>query len=93
MEKKRVKRKRLSESVFPLRQLLTMFGVSQRKLSMASGMNPRYVNRLAQGKIDPKWSTILRIVTTLGGDLGDLAPKPTNGHGKKAARPETAAAE
>jgi transcriptional regulator with XRE-family HTH domain len=93
MEKKRAKRKRLSESVFPLRQLLTMFNMSQRKLSLAAGMNPRYVNKLAQGGTDPKWSTILRIMTTLGGDLGDLAPQPTNGHAKKAARPKKAAAE
>lgn len=93
MEKKRVKRKRLSQSVFPLRQLLAQFGVSQNKLGKASGIAVRYVNKLAQGKTDPKWSTILRIVTTLGADLGDLAPKPTNGHGKKAERLETAAAE
>lgn len=93
MEKKRVKRKRVSESVFPLRQLLKQFGFSQRKLGLASGIPTTYINRLAQGRIQPKWNTILRIVTTLGGDLGDLAPQPTNGGGKKAARLETAAAE
>lgn len=88
METKRAKRKRVSQSVFPLRQLLAQFGMSQRKLALASGISNTYVNKLAQGKTDPRWTTILRIVTSLGGDLGDLAPKPTNGNGKKAARPQ-----
>jgi transcriptional regulator with XRE-family HTH domain len=93
MAKKRAKTKRVSESPFPLRQLLKQFGMSQRKLGLASGIPITYVNRLAQGVINPKWNTILRIVTTLGGDLGDLAPRPTNGHGKKADRLETASVE
>lgn len=86
MVQKRVKRKRVPDSPFPLKDLLTRFGLSQRKLALASGIACNYVSRLAQGRIDPRWSTILRIVTTLGGDLGDLKPGPVSDKQRRAKR-------
>lgn len=59
---------------FPLRALLNRYGWSQRKLSMASGIDEQRVSDLCHGRHQPTWRTILRIVTTIGADLGDLQP-------------------
>lgn len=60
--------------LFPLRELLRRHGWSQRQLARASGMDEQRVSDLAHGRHQPTWPTILRICTTIGADLGDLAP-------------------
>ncbi len=60
--------------LFPLRELLDRYGWSQRKLARATGIDEQRVSALCQGKHQPTWPTILRIVTSIGADLGDLAP-------------------
>ena len=61
---------------FPLRQLLTLKGWSQRKLARTCGIHERRISDLCHGRHCPSWRTILRICTTLGVDLGELRPAP-----------------
>jgi len=69
------RKKRRDKPLFPLRQLLRLHGWSQRRLAKASGIDEQRVSDLANGRHQPTWPTILRIITTIGADLGDLAPR------------------
>lgn len=73
---KRVKGARHRAIRFPLRQVLEQYGLSQYRLSKVSGLAPSYVTRLAQGKTVPVWTTVMRIATSIGADLGDFMPRP-----------------
>jgi transcriptional regulator with XRE-family HTH domain len=71
---KRKRKVRPKLAAFPLKDMLQRLGWSQRRLALASGIDLSQVNAVATGKVQPKWPTILRIATTVGADLGDLAP-------------------
>jgi transcriptional regulator with XRE-family HTH domain len=66
--------KRRKPARFPLKQLLAMHGWSQNRLAKASGMDMSQVNAIATGRRTLTWPTMLRILTTIGADLGDLDP-------------------
>lgn len=72
MKKKR--KVRVKAEPFPLKAMLERLGWSQRRLALASGIDLSQVNAVANGKVQPKWPTILRIATTINADLGDLSP-------------------
>jgi transcriptional regulator with XRE-family HTH domain len=71
---RKTKKKPRPKPRFPLAELLHLHGWSQRKLARASGMDEQRVSDLVRGRHQPTWPTILRICTTIGADLGDLAP-------------------
>jgi transcriptional regulator with XRE-family HTH domain len=71
---KRRKKIKPAPTPFPLRALLNRHGWSQRRLAAASGIDEQRISDLANGRHSPTWRTILRIVTTIGADLGDLQP-------------------
>jgi transcriptional regulator with XRE-family HTH domain len=68
------KRRRRKPIPFPLKQLLGLHGWSQNRLVRASGFTMTDVNAWANGRRQPSWSAVMRIMTTIGADLGDLAP-------------------
>jgi transcriptional regulator with XRE-family HTH domain len=77
MTKKKTRKKgvRVKRQRFPLRELLQQHGWSQRKLARASGLNQNHVWGIYHGSVVPTWPVIQLILTTLGADMGDLAPQ------------------
>lgn len=82
MRKRR--KKKVPSPPFPLREILQRLGWSQRQLARASGIDEQRVSDLANGKHEPRWATLMKICTTIGADLGDLAPVPGPKNGKAA---------
>lgn len=72
MRKRRGKKPR--PVVFPLKEILARYGLSQSELARRTGMGQNRVNAIANGRCLPNWSTILRLSTAMGADLGDLQP-------------------
>lgn len=59
---------------FPLLEILRRYGWSQRKLARACGLDEQRVSDFVHGRHAPTYPTLLRILTTMGCNLGDLAP-------------------
>lgn len=55
-----------------IRQLRTLLGLSQEALAERSGLHPTQVQRIEQGKLDPRLSTLGSLSRGLGIDLSDL---------------------
>ena len=70
------KRRRNEGLVFPLRQVLTNHGISQRELMRRSGLDYNRINDLYHGRHLPGWATVTRIATCIGADLGEFQPGP-----------------
>ena len=68
------KKKQTETPPFPLREILQRYGVSQRQLARSCGLDEQTVSNLCNGRHQPTWKTILRVLTAIGADLGDLAP-------------------
>lgn len=71
---KRRKKLRAAKPLFPLGEILRRYEWSQRRLARACGMDEQRVSDLVHGRHQPTFPTILRLLTTIGADLGDLAP-------------------
>lgn len=56
-----------------LRELRTRAGMTQKEMSLREGLDETYVSRVEHGRIDVKWSTLLRFLRVLGADLKRLA--------------------
>ena len=46
--------------------------ISQLDLSLKTGLTTRTISRIECGKIDPKYSTLLKISSALEADLSDI---------------------
>ena len=57
---------------FPLAKLLLQRNVTQAELARRTGIKPTYINRLAKGKTNPGWQTVMVIAAALELDLGDF---------------------
>lgn len=57
---------------FPLVALLRARGVTQADLAKKTGIKPTYISRLARGRVNPNWKTIMVIASALNLDLGDF---------------------
>jgi transcriptional regulator with XRE-family HTH domain len=68
-------RRRIRRVKFPLRKILQRYGWSQRQCARASGLTASTISDLCTGRKLPSWPVLLHILTTIGADLGDLAPK------------------
>jgi transcriptional regulator with XRE-family HTH domain len=60
---------------FPLRELLLRKGLSQYRCAQVTGLSQQVISNLCTGRRVPSWRLLLHILTSLGADLGDLAPK------------------
>ena len=74
MSMKRRAKKRPVKARFPLREILGRYGWSQRQLARACGLDEQRVSDYVHGRFAPTYPTLLKILTTIGADLGDLAP-------------------
>lgn len=69
------KKRRKKPPPFPLKEILARHGWTQYRLAAASGLSAQYINDLANGRKQPSWRTLIHLLTTVGANLGDLAPK------------------
>jgi len=60
---------------FPLRQILARKQLTQYRCAQMTGLSQQLVSNLCTGKKSPSWRMLMHILTSLGADLGDLAPK------------------
>jgi transcriptional regulator with XRE-family HTH domain len=56
-----------------LRAIRTRAGITQKEMSLREGLDETYVSRVEHGRIDVKWSTLLRFLRVLSADLKQLA--------------------
>jgi transcriptional regulator with XRE-family HTH domain len=75
MARRKRKAHRVKRVPFPLKDLLRLKGVSQRKLSEASGIALSQLAKIANGTTVPTWSIILQIANSIDADLGELRPQ------------------
>jgi transcriptional regulator with XRE-family HTH domain len=69
------RRKRPPKIRFPLREILAARGLSQYRCAQIVGITQQQVSALCNGRKNPSWRMLLAIMTAIGADLGDLAPK------------------
>jgi transcriptional regulator with XRE-family HTH domain len=75
MGKAKQKRKGPPRVRFPLRELLARKGLSQYRCAQITGLSQQLISNLCTGKRSPSWRLLVYLLTSLGADLGDLAPK------------------
>lgn len=75
MSKANPKRRKPIKPRFPLREILQQMGLSQYRCAQVTGLSQQVVSNLCTGRKNPSWRTLLHIMTSIGADLGDLAPK------------------
>jgi len=75
MSRAQKKKKRPPRMRFPLRELLGRKGLSQYRCAQITGLSQQTISNLCTGRKAPSWRLLLHILTSLGADLGDLAPK------------------
>jgi transcriptional regulator with XRE-family HTH domain len=56
-----------------LRELRRRAGITQKEMTEREGLDETYVSRVEHGRIDVKWSTLIRFMSVLGTDLHQLA--------------------
>jgi transcriptional regulator with XRE-family HTH domain len=56
-----------------LHEMRNRAGLTQKELAARSGTDDTYISRVEHGRIDVGWTTLLRLLTALDADLGDLA--------------------
>jgi transcriptional regulator with XRE-family HTH domain len=56
-----------------LRELRRRAGITQKEMTEREGLDETYVSRVEHGRIDVKWSTLIRFLRVLGVDLHQLA--------------------
>lgn len=57
---------------FPLTSILTRKGVTQAELARRTGIKPTYISRMAHGRVNPNWRTVMVIASALNLNLGDF---------------------
>lgn len=74
---RRVKRRKRKPAAvrFPLREILARRGLSQYRCAQMAGVTQQQVSDLCTGRKNPSWRMLLKIMTSIGADLGDLVPK------------------
>ena len=75
MGQARRKKRRPPKLRFPLREILTAKGLSQYRCAQITGLSQQTISNLCTGRRVPSWRLLLHLLTSLGADLGDLAPK------------------
>ena len=60
---------------FPLREILQQMGLSQYRCAQMAGLSQQLVSNLCCGRKAPSWRMLMHIMTSIGADVGDLAPK------------------
>lgn len=60
-----------------LRRLRESCGLSMDTVYELTGVSPPTVSRIENGRIDPRMSTVTRLLTCYGASLGDLEPDVT----------------
>lgn len=60
---------------FPLTEILQRRGLTQYRCAQMSGLSQQAVSNLCTGRKYPSWPTLLHLLTSIGADLGDLAPR------------------
>lgn len=75
MGRLRRRSKRRDPLRFPLREILHKQGLSQYRCAQMAGVTQQQVSDLCTGRKNPSWKMLLKIMTSIGADLGDLAPK------------------
>lgn len=56
-----------------LRELRRRAEITQKQMTEREGLDETYVSRVEHGRIDVKWSTLIRFLRVLGVDLHQLA--------------------
>jgi transcriptional regulator with XRE-family HTH domain len=56
-----------------LRELRRQAGITQKEMTEREGLDETYISRVEHGRIDVKWTTLLRFLRVFGADLHQLA--------------------
>lgn len=56
-----------------LRELRRRMGITQKEMTEREGLDETYVSRVEHGRIDVKWTTLIRFLRVLRVDLHQLA--------------------
>jgi DNA-binding XRE family transcriptional regulator len=56
-----------------LRELRRQAGITQKEMTEREGLDETYISRVEHGRIDVKWTTLLRFLRVIGADLHQLA--------------------
>jgi transcriptional regulator with XRE-family HTH domain len=56
-----------------LRELRRQAGITQKETTEREGLDETYISRVEHGRIDVKWTTLLRFLRVFGADLHQLA--------------------
>lgn len=56
-----------------LRELRRRAGITQREMTEREGLDETYISRVEHGRIDVKWTTLLRFLRVIGVDVHQLA--------------------
>ncbi len=56
-----------------LRELRRQAGITQKEMTEREGLDETYISRVEHGRIDVKWTTLLRFLRVFGSDLYQLA--------------------
>jgi transcriptional regulator with XRE-family HTH domain len=75
MRKGKPRRVRTRKIRFPLREILGQLSMTQYRCAQVTGLSQQLVSNLCTGKKSPSWRMLMHIMTSLGANVGDLAPK------------------
>ncbi|HEV3047797.1 MAG TPA: helix-turn-helix transcriptional regulator [Solirubrobacteraceae bacterium] len=56
-----------------LRELRRQAKITQKEMTEREGLDETYISRVEHGRIDVKWTTLLRFLRVIGADLHELA--------------------
>jgi predicted transcriptional regulator len=57
--------------------------MTQQGLAVAAGLSVSFVGKLEAGKVDPSWSTVIRLARALGVGVAAFDEEGTAGKGKR----------
>ncbi len=66
-----------------LREIRRRAGITQKEMTERESLDETYVSRVEHGRIDVKWTTLLRFLRVLRADLRQLADEIDKQRGKK----------
>jgi transcriptional regulator with XRE-family HTH domain len=69
------KRRKPPKVLFPLRQILARHQLTQYRCAQMTGLSQQLISNLCTGAKSPSWRMLMHIMTAIGANLGDLAPK------------------
>jgi transcriptional regulator with XRE-family HTH domain len=75
MGKAKPRRRKPKPLRFPLREILSQLAMTQYRCAQVTGLSQQLVSNLCTGRKAPSWRMLMHIMTSLGADVGDLAPK------------------